>query len=153
MKQIGLMIGFLAVLAFVLPSLPAQTAKKKTDKTDKKVAETKDDTKDPDGKDEPKKKADAKPEKLVYGAFYKAVKIRSVNVGSREITLEIPEPDPKKIYDMNVWIQQRNFDLNRQYADALRQKDFNARANQIRNWQIAKNNFAVEMAKRQTNLT
>ena len=54
MKRMGLFIGFLAVLAFMLPGLPAQDEKKKeVDKTEKKDPDKKDaDKKDPDKKDE-----------------------------------------------------------------------------------------------------
>ena len=80
MKRIGLLIGFLAVLVFLVP-LTAQDAKKKdADKTDKKDdakknVDAKDDKKDPEKKED-KKKA---PEKLVFGGQLRTKFTEAVN--------------------------------------------------------------------------
>ena len=57
MKRIGLLIGFLALLVLVLPSLTAQDKKKTPDKTVKKVEKTDEDKKDDEKKKRRQEKA------------------------------------------------------------------------------------------------
>src|SRR5436309_1259720 len=87
MKRIGMLIGFLAVLAFLLP-LAAQDAKKGDKKeTEKKVDP---DKKDPDKKD-PEKKEEKKKEKLVYGAKFVTKIVNMKGETNREYTIEVQE--------------------------------------------------------------
>src|ERR1019366_4447513 len=140
MKRIGLFIGFLALLIVVLPSLTAQDEKKKDEakvekkdeakkdeakKDEKKDPEKKDEKKDPEKKDEEKKKPEAKKvekEKLVYSTKFQT-KIVSANAeNGREFTIELQEVDPKKVYDMNVWVAQRTQQLTQELFNAQKQK-------------------------------
>ena len=138
MKRIGLMIGFLALLFVVLPPLTGQDGKKDEVKKDeaKKDEPKKDDVKkdepkkDEAKKDEPKKDDDKKKpeakksekEKLTY--FTKlTTKIVSANSESgRDITVEVQELDPKKVYETNVWAAQRQTQLAQDLFNAQKQK-------------------------------
>lgn len=159
MKRIGIFIGFLALVAFVMPGLTAQDAKKKdAEKTDKKEEakkDLKDEKKDPDKKDDEKKKKEPEPkkEKLVYGQkfFTKVISIKPDS--NREFTIQVYEPDPKKIFDHNNWKNTRLQQLAQQQFQANRQTDFNARRNQFAQYQKDLYNFNVEVAKRSNNLT
>ena len=150
MKRFGLLIGFLAVLVFLLP-LTAQDVKKDaatTDKKDKakKDADKKDVTKDPEKKDA-KKEPEKKKDKLVYGAKFTTKIVNFKGETNREYTIEVQEVDPKKVYDMNVWSAQRQQQLAQQQANAMRQKDGGAA---LRNWMRDSANYQVDLAKRQT---
>src|SRR5437879_12295133 len=106
MKRIGLFIGFLTVLALLVPAMGAQDAKKDGEKTDKK-----DEKKDPEKKDEKKelekKEPEKKKEKLVYGAKF-TTKIVSIKPDSnREFTIETQEIDKTKIAAVDQWAFQR----------------------------------------------
>lgn len=150
MKRIGLLIGILAVVVFLLP-LTAQDVKKDTEKTDKKDqtkkdAEKKDVTKDPEKKDA-KKEPEKKKDKLVYGYKITTKIVNFKGESNREYTIEVPELDPKKVYDLNAWSAQRQQQLAQQQANAMRQKDGGAA---LRNWMRDSANYQVELAKRQT---
>ena len=104
MKRIGLFIGFLTVLAFLVPAMIAQDAKKDADKTDKK-----DEKKDPDKKDEKKepekKEPEKKKEKFVHGQKL-VTKIVSIKPDSnREFTIELQEVDQKKVAAIDQWVE------------------------------------------------
>src|SRR5258706_9966908 len=112
MKRIGLLIALFAGFLLMLPSMPAQDAKKDGDKAQKKDDEKKDeakkdDKKAPDKKDDEKKPAakDKKQtEKMPPHGQVIRTKILSANGASnREFTVELQEVDPKKVYDLNVW--------------------------------------------------
>jgi hypothetical protein len=148
MKRIGLLIGFLALLAFVLPSLTAQDEKKDAAKTDKKDEVKKDDRKDPEKKDETKKKAETKKEKFVHGMVHQA-KILNVKADSnREFTIELPERDPAKVAEVQKWSAQRQVQLAQQYGQAASQKDFKARNTALQTWQRDSGTYQMEMAKK-----
>src|ERR1043165_5035412 len=116
MKQICLTLGLFAILVFLLPALTAQEEKKAPEKTDKKE----DDKKGTETKKPEPKKA---PEKLVYGTvFY--TKILNVSPNSpRDITIELMEKDPKKVYEFNVWQAERVQGFQRRLFDINNQKD------------------------------
>src|SRR5258708_2729550 len=110
MKYIGLFIGFLTVLAFILPGLPAQDEKKKdVEKTEKKEIDKKDpDTKDPDTKDpEKKKKKEKEPEpkkdKLVYSVMFSSKILGLKGDSNRELTNETQVKDDRKMADVASW--------------------------------------------------
>ena len=150
MRRIGLLIGFLAAVVFLLP-LTAQDVKKDattTDKKDdaKKDAEKKDGTKDPEKKDA-KKEPEKKKDKVVYGYMIPTKIVNFKGETNREYTIEVQEVDPKKVYDMNVWSAQRQQQLAQQQANAMRQKDGGAA---LRIWMRDSANYQVELAKRQT---
>lgn len=140
MKSFGSLIAFFAVLVFVLPSLTAQDEKKDAEKVDKKTEEKKDDKKDPEKKDDkkdPEKKEEKKAvEKLVFGAKF-VTKVVSIKAESnRELSIEMKEVDPKKVYDNNVWSQQRQQALTQRQQGLAKsqqniftQKDAKARFN------------------------
>ena len=155
MKRIGLLIGFLAVLAFVLPSLTAQDEKKDAAKTEKKDEVKKDEKKDPDKKDpekkdEPKKKAEPKVEKFTtksYSMKYET-KILSVKADSdRELTIELQLPDPAKQAEVQKWSAQQQQQLAQQAAKA-QQGDFKARAAAMQAYQKSLYSYQAEMAKK-----
>ena len=102
MKRIGLLIGFLAVLMFLVP-LDAQDVKKKdSEKTDKKEVDKTVDKKDPDKKEEKKK-----PEKLVFGGK-RQTKITGIKPDTaREFSIEVQEQDPMKVASVAKWAAQR----------------------------------------------
>jgi hypothetical protein len=154
MTRIGLIIAFLALLTLILPSLPAQDGKKDGDKNEKKEDPKQDEKKDADKKDEAKKPEPKKaPEKLVYGTKL-ITKIVSISAESaREISIELQERDPQKVFEYNKWHAQRTQQLARQQFDASRQTDFNARRNALLNYQRDLANFQVESSKRSNNLT
>jgi hypothetical protein len=150
MKRIGLLIGFLAVVVFLLP-LTAQDVKKDattTDKKDeaKKDADKKDVTKDPEKKDA-KKEPEKKKDKLVYGYKFSTKIVNFKGETNREYTIEMQELDKKKVDDMNAWSFQRENQLAQQKVNAMRQKDGGAA---LRNWMRDLANYQVELAKRQT---
>src|SRR5260221_10837503 len=103
MKRFGIFIGFLAVLAFVLPGLPAQDEKKKdVEKTEKKEIDKKDpETKDPEAKDDKKKKKEPEPkkEKLVYGDKFTSKILGLKGDSNRELTIEIQIKDDRKVQE------------------------------------------------------
>lgn len=160
MKRIGLFIGFLALLAFSMPGLIAQDKKKKdAEKTDKKEDAKKDVTdekKDPDKKEDTKKKEkepEPKKEKLVYGAkfFTKVVSIKPES--NREFTIQVQEIDPKKVFEVNSWSNTRQQQLAQWYAQhVLRQTDFQARARNLKQYNIDVYNYKVDLAKRSSNV-
>jgi hypothetical protein len=150
MKRIGLLIGFLAVVVFLLP-LTAQDVKKDattTDKKDeaKKDADKKDVTKDPEKKDA-KKEPEKKKDKLVYGYKFSTKIVNFKGETNREYTIEMQELDKKKVDDMNAWSFQRENQLAQQKVNAMRQKDGGAA---LRNWMRDLANYQVDLAKRQT---
>ncbi len=154
MKRVGLFVGFLAVLAFFMPGLVAQDAKKKdVEKTDKK--DVTDEKKDPDKKDDGKKKKEPEPkkEKLVYGGkfFTKVLSIKAES--NREFTIEVHDLDPKKVFEFNSWKAQRMQQLAQQQFNAARQTDPKARFNALMQYQRDVFNFNVDAAKRSSNLT
>jgi hypothetical protein len=152
MRRIGLLIGFLAVVVFLLP-LTAQDVKKDattTDKKDdaKKDAEKKDGTKDPEKKDA-KKEPEKKKDKVVYGYMFPTKIVNFKGETNREYTIEVQEEDPKKKYDLSVWSVQRQQQLAQQQANAMRQKDGGAA---LRNYMRDLANYQLELAKRQTQI-
>jgi len=152
MKRIGIFIGFLAVLVFLLPSLPAQDEKKDTEKSAKKE----DDKKDPEKKDDPEKKP-AKEKKEAekmppYSTKFRT-KILSANAATaREFTIETYEVDPKKVADVQTWQAQRSTQLQQQLAQISTQKDAKARLSQMQNYQKDLYNFQMELAKRSSDI-
>lgn len=142
-----MLIGFLAVLAFLLP-LAAQDAKKDAKKeTEKKVV--------PDKKDEKKddKKEEKKKEKLVYGAKFITKIVGIKGDSNREFSIQVQEVDPKRVYDNNVWSVTRQQQLQQQYAQqVLQQKDFNARAQALQRYNMDVANYRIELAKRATQI-
>jgi hypothetical protein len=170
MKRIGLMIGFLALLVLALPSLTAQNEKKDAAKTDQKDDAKKDEAKkdepkkeeakkdepkkDDAKKDDEKKKAEPKKvdkEKLSYGAVYQGVKIVSANAeNGRDLTIEVQELDPKKVYDLNVWkAQQLNSLAQQQFnMQKIQPKDVQGRVNAQANYAKAAAQYQIELAKR-----
>jgi hypothetical protein len=157
MKRIGLMIGFLAVLAFLLP-LTAQDVKKDADKTDKtdakKDADKKDDPKDPDKKDVKKEKEpEKKKEKLVYGAKFQTKIVNVKGETNREYTIEVQETDPKKVYDFKKWQSDRSVAQQQFNISRINPKDFQGRANAVAQYQRDMATFQIDTAKRSTQLT
>jgi hypothetical protein len=152
MKRIGLLIGFMAVLAILLP-LTAQDvkkgAKKDADKADKKDSAKKDGDKKDDKKEKDEKK---KVEKLIYGAKF-VTKIMNVKgETNREYTIEVYEVDPKKVYDLNVWKAQRSQQLAQQQFNIQKIgiNDVQGRFNATRQYAIDVQNFQIDAAKRGT---
>jgi hypothetical protein len=142
MKRIEVFIGFLVVLALLLPGLSAQDEKKKdVEKTDKKEA-------DPDKK---KKEPEPKKEKLAsQDPFY--AKILSIKGDSnRDLTIERPVRDDRKVQEVANWSAQRQQQLAQQYSQAVQQRDFKARANQLANYNRDLANYQQELAKRSAN--
>ena len=160
MKRIGLLIGFLAVILILLPSSPAQDAKKDVDKSDKKKDETKkdldkkSDAKDPEKKEEKKEPEKKKaPEKLVYGAKF-VTRIQGFKGESnREYTIEVPELDPKKVFELKRWQAERSQQLAKQQFEASRQTDPNTRMAQFQQYQAAVAEFQQQSAQRSSQLT
>jgi hypothetical protein len=160
MKKIGLFIGFLAVLAFMLPGLPAQDEKKKeAEKTDKKDPEKKDEKKDPEKKDEKKdpekkseKKVEPKKEKLVYGNKFYTKILGFKGDSNRDLTIETQVIDEKKVQDMQNWSAQRQQQLGQQYAKAAMIQKIQDRINALNAWQKDSANYQQELAKRQSNV-
>jgi len=159
MKRIGLFIGFLTVLAFLVPAMIAQDAKKDADKTDKK-----DEKKDPDKKDEKKepekKEPEKKKEKFVYGQKF-VTKIVSIKPDSnREFTIELQEIDQKKVAAIDQWafqrqqqLTQRQQQLAQQLLQANAQKDVNARAQALFNYNRDLANYKLDVSKFQVELS
>ena len=159
MKRIGLLIGFLAVILILLPSSPAQDAKKDVDKTDKKKDETKkdldkkSDAKDPEKKEEKKEPEKKKaPEKLVYGAKL-VTRIQGFKGESREYTIEVQELDPNKVFALKKWTAERSVQLAQQQFNAASQTDMNTRIQQLQQYQQDVFNFKKEVAQRSSQLT
>src|SRR5262249_49104605 len=144
MKRIGLLIGFLTVLVFLLPltAQDAKDAKKDAAKEDaKKDVEKKDDAKKDDAKKDEKKTT----EKLVYGGKFRT-KIHGVKgETNREYSIEIQEIDPNKVAEVKNWSFQRQKQLADQYNNAIRAKDG---GQALRNWMRDSNNFQIELAKK-----
>jgi hypothetical protein len=135
MKRIGLLIGFLTVLVFLLP-LTAQDAKDAKKDAAKKEVDKKDDAK----KDEKKTT-----EKLVYGGKFRT-KIHGIKgETNREYSIEIQEVDPNKVADVQRWSLTRQQQLSQQYANAIKQKDGGAA---LRNWMRDSNNYQIELSKK-----
>jgi hypothetical protein len=161
MKRIGLLIGFLAGVLFLLP-LPAQDVKKEAGKTEKKKDEAKkdldkkDDAKDPEKKDEKKDPEKKKaPEKLVYG-----VKLVTRIQGfkgetNREYSIDVQEIDQSKVFAFNKWKAERSQQLAQAQFNIQRidPKDFQGRANAIQDYQRAVAEFQQQSAQRATQLT
>ncbi len=145
MKRIGFLIGFAAILAFLLP-LAAQDVKKKVDKKEADKA-VDGDKNDPEKMPEKKKDEKKKKEKLVYGAKFTSKIVNIKPQSNREFTIEIQERDPKKVYDMNLWAAQRQQQLAQQYVNAVKQKDG---GQAVLNWMRDSNTFQFDYAKRQT---
>ena len=148
MKRLSLFIALLAGLIFVMQPLPAQDEKKKdADKAAKKDAD-----KDPEKKTDPAK--DKKPiEKMpVFGSKI-VTKIMSANGASnREFTIEIPEVDPKKVQDLQVWQYQQQQSLSQAQLALSRATTPQARQQATQSYQKAMMSYSVEMAKRQNNI-
>jgi hypothetical protein len=129
-------------------------AKKDDDKKD--PAKKDDDKKDLKKKDyEEKKTAEPKkaPEKLVWAHVYKATKILSASgKTNREITIEIYEVDPNKVRDMQNWAAGQQQGLQRRIYDISVQKDFNARNQQMLDYQRAQYDYQMELTRRQANI-
>ena len=155
MNRIGLLIGFLTMLVFVIPSWTApelQQEEKKDEKKDVKKDETKDPEKKEKKDDEKKPEKKPAPEKFVYGSKF-VTKIMSVGPNSnREFTVEKYELDPKKQQEFSNWVYQQQQQLQKQQFEIARQKDFKARINAQANYQKAVYNFEVDKAKRAGNL-
>jgi hypothetical protein len=98
MRVAGLLIGFLAVALFVLPSLPAQEKDKKAEK----------DTEKP----EPEKKDTKKEEKLEHGPIIPTRIISMKPDSAHDFTVEIPQPDPAKMQNFANWQQQQMVQIN-----------------------------------------
>ena len=146
MKQIGLFIGFLAVMAFLLPGLPAQDEKKKdVEKTEKKDPEKKDDKKDPEKKAE--KKAEPKKEKLLPHNKFQTRILGFKGDSNRDLTIETMVRDDKKVQDVNNWAAQQNGQLYQQMLNAQK-ADFKARPAAMQAYLKAQNSFQAEMAKK-----
>jgi len=92
MKYFGMVFGFLAVTALVLPGLTAQEKDKKADKAEKK-----------EGDELPKKEKKPVEEKPEHGQVVKT-KILSMRPDSaREFTIEMQMPDPQKVFNFQNW--------------------------------------------------
>src|SRR6516225_1818630 len=136
MKRIGMLVGFLAIVVFLLP-LTAQDVNKDTAKTDKKDAEK---------TDEKKKETEKKKDKVVYGAKITTKIVNTKGEAEREYTIETKEQDPKRVFETNAWSVQRQQQLAQQYNNAVRAKDG---GQALRNWMRDSQNYQVELAKRQ----
>lgn len=165
MKRLGLLLGFLAILVFLLPGLTAQDVKKekddeKAEKKDKDKGDKKDDDKKPVEKKVEEKK------KLVYGSKF-VTKIISIKPESlREFTIETKEIDPDKVMELNRWkadrsvqFAQRMQQLAQQQFNANRERNLVTRAQQLQNYQRDVGNyqrdlanFQIDLAKRQQNI-
>ncbi|MBM3996723.1 MAG: hypothetical protein FJ303_21595 [Planctomycetes bacterium] len=143
MKRIALLIAFVAALCLILP-LTAADAKKDVDKKDAEKKET--DKKDPEKKEEKKK------EKLVFGAKFVTKIVNIKGETNREYIVETQEIDPAKVQANQTWAVQRQQQLAQQYAQALQQKDFKARAQALANYQRDSQNYQFELAKRATQI-
>lgn len=140
----------LAALSFILlGTTSAQEKDKAKGKVDPKAAEKKDDkgeAKKDDEKPNPfldekdPKKKEEKPgeEKVVYGQSLRA-KIKRFDANSdRYFSIEVPTPDPKRVYDLNVWKAQ-------QLNSIANDRNFANRANRIRQYQL-------DLARRQNDV-
>jgi hypothetical protein len=116
MRALGGIVGFLALLIVVLPDLGAQDKKdpakadsKEKDKKDADVkdAAKKDAKKDDDKKDEDKsKKKEPKkePEEKVLTNPNITARLKRLDANSaREFTVEVPQVDPVKVNQLNIW--------------------------------------------------
>jgi hypothetical protein len=130
MKRMGLLIGFLAVVVFLLP-LTAQDAEKKGEK----------------------KEPDKKKEKLVYGTKFYAKIVKMKGESNREYKIEIQELDQKKVYEFNVWKSQRSTALAQQQINAAKLTFADQRARALEMYRLALFDFNAELAKRSSNLT
>ncbi|MBI3822519.1 MAG: hypothetical protein HY289_07555 [Planctomycetes bacterium] len=153
MKRFGLFLGFLAVLAIMLP-LTAQDAKKEADKKDKADEKKVDPDKkkiDPDKKDV-EKKEEKKKEKLVYGNKFSGKIVGMKGESARELTVETMEVDPKKVYDNNLWAadQQRNLAQQQFNIQKIPLKEVQNRQNALINYNKAVAAFQTESARRAT---
>jgi FtsZ-interacting cell division protein ZipA len=142
MRFAGQILGFLAVILLLLPVLTAQEEKKdKGNDAEKKELEKKDPEKKDPEKTEPEKKEEKKKEpveeKLVYGSKLGPVKL--VRVESGEFAIDVPVPDPMKIYALQMWSAQ-------QMQSIATQQNPLQRANQMAQYQM-------QLAQKQMNET
>ncbi len=156
MKRYGLLIGFCTILFALLPAIFAQAPAKDGAKDEKKANPEKDEKKDPEKKDEKKdpEKKDAEPKKvkLVY-AYTFTTKIMNTNPESnRNLTVELKEVDPKKVYEEQMWQAQQMQQLQRSLYDISMQRDFKQRMNQMQNYQRSLYNYQMDLAKRKNNI-
>lgn len=105
MKTWGHCIGLLALVIFLLPGLSAQEKKEKEKgKEPAKKAKVKDDDKgDTKNEKEPAKKE----EKLVYGQMVSNVKLTRLDGSSGGFAIDVPELDPQKVQQFNIWKAQQ----------------------------------------------
>jgi hypothetical protein len=104
MRIAGRVLSLLVLLACLLPVL-GQDEKKEPDKP------------------EPEKKKEKEPaeEKLVYGHKFGPVKL--VRAEGAEFAIDVPVPDAKKIYDLNIWNVQQMANISRQQNPQQRAVD------------------------------
>lgn len=122
MRFAGQVLTFLTAVLLLLPVLAAQEEKKDPEKKDaeKKELEKKDpEKKDPEKKDEkpePEKKKEKEKEpaeeKLVYGTKLGPVKL--VRVEGGEFAIDVPVPDPQKIFALQQWSTQQMYSISQQ---------------------------------------
>ena len=142
MRRWGQFIGFLALLVFLIPALPAQEEKKDADKAAEKkdAAKTDAEKKDPEKKDaekktEAKKDAEKKAEKkevekVEYGTVLPPTKlVRIADNSAREFAVEMQEIDPERVVQLKIWMMQ-------QQVQMAQQRDPRAAAQQRLQYQV-----------------
>lgn len=157
MRWFGGTIGLLALLILLLPRVgadekkdPAKADVQTTDKkdtakkdTDKKDADKKDAAKDAKKTDDKtKKKVTKKEAAVVYGQTISGELKRYDNGTAHAFVISVPEKDPKKVYDVNVW---QAGELARINSSAVRSaQDAINRARQMSEFQV---HLARKLAK------
>lgn len=106
MKKWGHCVGVLALVVFLLPSATAQEKKGKGKEAEKK-AKVKDDAKDVEKKGTEKTEPAKKEEKLVYGQMVSGVKLTRLDGSTGGFAIDVPEIDPMKVYQFNIWKAQQ----------------------------------------------
>jgi hypothetical protein len=106
MRSYGQSIGFLALILFLVPISGAQEEKKDLEKKDDAKAA-------PEKKSGlPEKKKEPAEEKLIYG--YKFGSVKLVRIDGGEFAIDVPVPDPMKIYQLQMWSAQQMQSIMRQ---------------------------------------
>lgn len=155
--------GMLAVMVLILPSWAQDEKKKKAGKGDvekkdeKKVKKSIFADNDPKDKNKKDKKSGTKSkednEKLNYGQYLTG-KMKTIDANSqKDFTIELQLPDPKKIYDFNVWDVQQQNSLAQHKINIARSTNVNDRQQHIFNYQNALASYNVALVQRQNSLT
>ena len=146
MKRFGLLLGFIACLMIIVPSM-AQDKAKDGDKDKTEKSDTKD---EPKKKEEPKKSPSLT--KWLSEKAEKSFTTRIINMkpeSNREFTIEVQERDNAKVQAVANWSAQREAQLAQELANINRidPKDFKGRLNAQQNYQRNVAQYQIDLAK------